>query len=227
MKTYTKEALNKILAKHKLYLEENEEGQRADLRNAYLYGADLRNANLRNADLRGANLYGADLSSADLSSANLRAADLRNADLYGADLQGADLQGANLQGANLHNADLQGADLQGAKLPGFQIPQEGTLIVYKKLRDDVVAKLLIPEEAKRTASLVGRKCRASEAFVLEFLSADNEIRDQVQSLHDHSFLYVVGQTVKPHGPEYDGDIRIECAPGIHFFLTREEAEEYT
>jgi hypothetical protein len=28
-------------------------------------------------------------------------------------------------------------------------------------------------------------------------------------------------------PNYDGDPRVECAPGIHFFMTKEEAEEYS
>ena len=98
--------LDKILELHKMWLNGDENGKRADL-----YGADLRVANLR-----GANLYGADLYGADLRGANLRGADLRGADLYGADLYGADLRVANLYGADLYGADLRGADLYGADL---------------------------------------------------------------------------------------------------------------
>ena len=73
--------------------------------------ADLRGAYLRGANLRGADLYGANLDGADLRGANLYGADLRGADLRGANLYGADLRGANLRGANLREADLRGANL--------------------------------------------------------------------------------------------------------------------
>jgi len=36
--------------------------------------------------------------------------------------------------------------------------------------------------------------------------------------------YRVGELVYPDS--YDPDIRVECTHGIHFFLTREEAESW-
>lgn len=66
----TKE-LADVLAKHKLWLDGDTNGVRADLSSANLIGANLSSADLRGADLRGANLYGA-----DLRGANLRGADL-------------------------------------------------------------------------------------------------------------------------------------------------------
>ena len=66
MRTFTKAQLKEILAKHKAWLNNEDEGERADLSSA-----DLRSADLRHADL----------SYADLSSANLRYADLRHANL--------------------------------------------------------------------------------------------------------------------------------------------------
>jgi len=85
---------------------------------ANLHGADLREAYLGGANLREANLTGAYLTRAYLRGANLRGANLTEADLtgaylYEADLRGADLYGANLTGANLHGADLCEADLCG------------------------------------------------------------------------------------------------------------------
>jgi hypothetical protein len=71
-----KEQLDGILKLHKMWLNDEEGGQIANLR-----GADLRGAHLNGSDLRGAHLYGA----------NLRGADLRGAHLYGADLRGANL----------------------------------------------------------------------------------------------------------------------------------------
>jgi hypothetical protein len=88
------------------------------------------------------------------------------------------------------------------------------LIVWKKLKGGVVCKLLIPKEAKRTASLVGNKCRAEYAEVLEGAG---------ESAYN-GMTYVVGQIVRPD--KYDDDIRVECTNGIHFFMTKEEAEKY-
>ena len=78
--------LQDILDKHKKWLNEEEGGERADL---------------RGADLRGADLSGADISGADLSDAYLRRADLSGADISCADLSDADLRGADISGADL------------------------------------------------------------------------------------------------------------------------------
>ena len=152
---------------------------------------------------------------ANLQEADLRGANLWERILWGANLRGANLWGADLRGANLRGADLREANLQEARTPYFQIPQEGSLIVWKKLRGKVLCKLKIPENAKRTTSLVGRKCRAEFAEVLE---------GEGVSLYDDMTEYKVGKIVKPES--YNDDIRFECASGIHFFLTKEEAENY-
>jgi len=82
MRTLTKEELNVILKLHKKWFNVEENGERADLRNANLIGADLRGASLVGADLVDADLRGADLRGADLRGADLICADLRNADLF-------------------------------------------------------------------------------------------------------------------------------------------------
>jgi hypothetical protein len=149
--------------------------------------------------------------------ADLKGADLRGANLYGANLYGANLEGADLRYADLEGADLYDAKLQGAKLPHFQIvPEEGSFVAYKKV-DTGVIKLLIPEDAKRTSSLVGRKCRASHVKVLE--------GSGVSCTHKNKKLeYKEGEVV--YADKYDDDIRVDCTSGIHFFMTRREAEEW-
>jgi hypothetical protein len=82
----TQAELNQVLELHRLWLNADPNGVKADL---------------RGADLRGANLRGANLSCSDLSCANLSDADLRGADLGGADLRGTDLRCANLSGTNV------------------------------------------------------------------------------------------------------------------------------
>jgi len=74
---------------------------------------------------------------------------------------------------------------------------------------------MIPDDARRTASIVGRKCRAEYAIVLD---------GNGRSTYDSQMSYIVGEKVVPDA--YDPDIRVECTSGIHFFLTREEAEAY-
>ena len=183
--------------------------------------ADLSGANLSDADLRGADLSDADLRGAALSDADLRGADLSDADLCGADLSDADLCGADLRYANLRGADL--CDAQNIPcLPWTIIVPEGDLIVYKKVvssqtQKPMVIKLLIPKEAKRSNATT-RKCRAEYAKVLE-------CPEVCYSKHNNSFKYEQGKIVRSLEP-FDENRWNECAPGIHFFLTREEAEEY-
>ena len=59
MKKYSLEQVTEILQKHKLWLAEEEGGERADLSGANLSSAYLSNADLSNADLSGAYLSGA------------------------------------------------------------------------------------------------------------------------------------------------------------------------
>ena len=191
--------------------------------------AILSGANLRGADLSRANLSGAVLSQADLSCANLSCAKLSNASLNGADLSGADLSGADLNGADLSYANLSRAILSGAIkdaktiLPHYRIaPEVGSFIAFKKLRNNVVATLEIPAEAKRTSSLIGRKCRAEFAKVVALSS--NAVVGYAKHWPSGVFPYHVGEIVRPDS--FDDDIRLECANGIHFFMTRREAEEY-
>ncbi len=64
---YTEQELKNILEKHRKWVMNEPDGERANLSSANLSSADLRSANLRFANLRFANLSSADLSSADLS----------------------------------------------------------------------------------------------------------------------------------------------------------------
>ena len=214
----------------------------ADLRDANLRRANLIDANLRRANLRGANLIDADLSGADLIDANLRRANLINADLIDANLRranlidanliGANLSDANLRGADLRDANLRGADLRGADLSGAKyipdnvsattsIVPDGDLVVYKQLANDSIATLKIPKEAKRS-NATGRKCRAEYAEVLAIQDKEGGAMESGVSWYDNSFVYRVGETVHPH--EWCEDRWQECAGGIHFYLTRYEAE---
>ena len=190
-------------------------------------------------NLRGADLSGADLSYADLSGADLRYTNLRGADLSYADLSGADLRYTNLRGADLSGADLRGANLFGAKLSELTavqtsiLPDEGDIIGWKKAHVDsttpVIVKLLIPSDAQRSNG-TSRKCRASKARVLDLQDLQDKQGNSLppdttaRSSYDPDFTYKKGETVSVE--DFDTNRWNECAPGIHFFITRIEAVEY-
>jgi hypothetical protein len=104
MKTYTAEQIKETLRLHKLWLDGDPSGVRANLRGANLQGANMRDANMQVGNMRFANMQNADMRGANLRGANLRDANLRDANLQGANLQGADMRGANLRGADLQFA---------------------------------------------------------------------------------------------------------------------------
>ena len=216
----------------------------ACLRDAALCDANLRDAALCSADLRGADLCDASLSHIDLRSADLRGADLRSADLSYADLSGANLNRADLNGADLRGVNLSGADLSQANLSGANhvklsiaktsiLPDEGDIIGWKKAWTDnempptpVIVKLLIPADAQRS-NATGRKCRASTARVLDLQDKQgNSLPPDTTAYsgYDTDFTYKKGETV--HVEDFDTNRWNECAPGIHFFITRIEAAEY-
>ena len=139
--------------------------------------------------------------------------------LAGANLEGANLAGANLEGANLEGANLARAYLEGAKDAEYAVAQtrilpEGSLIGWKKLRNGVIAKLRIPDEARRSHAF-GRKCRAEFVDVIE---------GEGVSQHDDVTKYAPGLRVTCD--KWEDDWTQECAGGIHFFITRIEAERY-
>ena len=175
---------------------------------------NLYGANLRKVDLYGANLYGANLRGAYLEGAYLRGTDLREADLCGANLREVDLYGANLRGA-----DLRGAKFDEKYMISLtSITPEGVLTGWKKCRNNIIVKLQIPAKAKRS-NATGRKCRAEYVKVLEVYGDEVEI-----SQHNNATGYHKGKIVKCD--KWDVNRWEECSGGIHFFITKEEAERY-
>lgn len=180
--------LKEILEKHKMWLNDEDGGERADL---------------RGADLRGADLRGADMSWANMSRANMS----------GANMSGADMSGADLRWAKC-------IDLVKNLFYPLSCPEKGEYTAFKKA-DEKIVELRIPADAKRS-SATGRKCRASKAVVISITTLDGDpAGNEVCSDHDKDFVYRVGETVEVQN--FDENRWNECAPGIHHYITREEA----
>ena len=153
----------------------------------------------------------------DFSRANLSWADLSGADLSGANLSGADLSRANLSWANLSWANLswaKGIDA-GTAARLMRCPPEGAFVAWKQCKGGAIVKLSIPAEARRS-SATGYKCRAEFVDVIE---------GEGVSIFDGKIAYAPGQRVTCH--EWDSDRWNECGGGIHFYMSREEAEAHT
>ena len=155
----------------------------------------------------------------------------RRADLRGAYLSGADLRGAYLSGADLRGAYLRGAKNAELALAVTVIVPDGEIVGWKKVVvadkngmrvGAAVAKLRIPADAERS-NASGRKCRAAKAEVMDIEPLCEVPEDATyRSSYMPSFEYSVGAAVEPDEP-FDPDRWSECASGIHFFITREEA----
>lgn len=89
----------------------------------------------------------------------------------------------------------------------------------------MIARLLIPADAKRSTNS-GGKCRADKAIVLGFYNKMGEPLPDLtheRAIYDGNFVYTRGQTV--YADNFIPN-RETCAPGIHFFLTFQEAADY-
>ena len=214
----TVEKLKELLELHEKWLNDEEGGKRLDLSRQDLRDSAivelLRNANLENANLRYANLENANLRYANLRYANLRYANLENANLENANLYNANLENANLRYANLENANLDEAE-QHRK--GIILKE--AITGYKKCMGGVIVELEIPKNAIVFA-INGKKHRTNKAKVIS-ISNNKTI---AYSKHDSDFTYELGKEYEIE--DFDLMYNVECASGIHFFRTREEAEDY-
>ena len=219
MKNISQKELKEILNKHKMWLRDEEGGERADLSNTDLRGFDLSNINLSGADLRNIDLSYTNLRGANLSYTNLSYTDLRGADLRYANLNNANLWDANLRCANLNNIETNMNTI------GYNLacPEEGIFTGYKKANECIV-KLLILEDSKRSSGTTC-KCRCDKAKVLEITEIKTGRKvNEVSSNYDSNFIYRVGEIIAVDN--FDEDRWNECAPGIHFFMNKENALNY-
>lgn len=125
-------------------------------------------------------------------------------------------------------ADMSGADLRWAKCIDLaknlfyplSCPEKGEYTGFKQANGKIV-EIMIPADAKRSSS-TKRKCRASKAVVISITTLDGDpAGDEVRSDYDSSLVYRVGETVEVQN--FDENRWNECAPGIHHYITREEA----
>lgn len=151
--------------------------------------------------------------------------------------------------AETFSTDIQNTELLNVKTDGQSCPEEGSFIAWKcvtfidsfhtigekvyHVRTAVLAKLRIPEDAKRSSAF-SRKCRADKVEVLGFYASDGTKIDDVTEIigvncnlervlgkNYHKTIYKVGETVYPDS--FDENRFEECSNGIHFFMNKQDA----
>jgi len=110
------------------------------------------------------------------------------------------------------NLDIR-ADFTAPELP---VLPSGDIGGWKKCSDGVVVHLRIPAEAKRIGR-PGNKCRAEFADVIEVIGSE-------MARSSRGGVYRAGERVYP---DSFNESLTTCSNGIHFFMTRKEAEDYT
>jgi len=224
---------------------------KANFENADLHDCNFNNASLSMAEFNGSELYRCDFGIAMLHSAGFVGAKICDCNFFGANLGSVLFISANICYTNFENAmindhtDFTGcraSDLKNMPYIPMICPEEGEFVAWKVVlastedfvdgvrHTPVLAKLLIPADAKRSSGF-GRKCRASKAEVLGFYDLDGHMLDRkfyygIHSYWNRGFNYEVGKIVEPE-ESFNEDRWSECASGIHFFLNRQEAIEYS
>lgn len=116
----------------------------------------------------------------------------------------------------------------------MRCPRYDKIIGYKIIIDCdctkfLLATLEIPTGVKRS-SAIGNKCRCEYAKVLSIMDENGNKYDTGRPIIskimgiDNQLIYKVGEYV--YADSFDENRFNECARGIHFFMTPEEAWDY-
>jgi hypothetical protein len=107
------------------------------------------------------------------------------------------------------------------------VPQVGQFIAWKQCCDGVIVKLMIGKNARRSCA-TGRKCRAEYVKVLEVIGAEVGLAlfngPYTDGLKHPRTEYHVGKIVRCD--KWNEDRWQECGGGIHFYLSKQEAEAH-
>ena len=214
----------------------------------------LRNIIFEPDEERLLDLKGADFRGCDLSSVEFYSCDLQGADFTGADLEGCEFIDcffgdkssiktimtrdnnirAHVRCGSINDISSEGIshcyniwdirkplDTTGQEFIGYKI-----VAAFEEEPVLAIAKLLIPADSRRIV-FKEEKCRCEKATVLDIYSIDkkNHYKAARSIMYDKTFLYDLGAEVC--ADSFDEDVSAVCSHGIHFFLTEEEAIEYS
>lgn len=231
------EKFKEIMRLHKLYLEHDPLGVRAE----------ISCLDLRGRVLTGFDFYGVQIRYTDFSGCSLQGVNFGNAYLYGVNFTRANLEHVNFSLAILYEVNFTKATLSYANFPkylncGYSHNEKiessfkrrkgmclnKPIIGWKKCYyangyQEVLVKLEIPRGAV-VFSINDDKCRTNMAKVLDIVSLDGKKHYKLAYASYRCFKYRVGKEI--FEPKFNCQYNIECAEGIHFFRNKRRAIEY-
>ncbi|MEW9078446.1 pentapeptide repeat-containing protein [Terrisporobacter glycolicus] len=176
---------------------------------------NFQNSIVENVLFDGCPLHGANFKNANMKTASFRYCDMIKCNIEGADLYGAVLEYAKLDGIHSN---------ENTKWFRLRCPEIGAFLGYKKCINDCMVQLLIPSDAKRSSATLP-SCRCNKAKVLTIKSFDfKENYEEAWSLVDENFIYRKGEWVEVKN--FNEDRWMDSTTGIHFWMSREEAQSY-
>lgn len=201
-----------------------------DYRHRQLSQTNFSHLSFEKVDFTGANLAGTTFENSLFRHCDFTNANLKDVNFVGADLRTCRLSGANITGANFYYAMLEDVALDNVfwdeTTQYFRLhpPKTGAFLGYKKCFGYRIVQLLIPENAQRT-SATGNSCRCNLAKVLTIKDMyTNQDYDEAISYVDPDFIYRRGAWV--YAKNFNPNRWADSTGGIHFWLTRKEAEDY-
>ena len=209
------------------------QAKHADFINCCMWDCSFKEAKLNASCFLAAQLCDGNFRGADLSNCDLRWADIDYAHFENANLSDVDLRWtknsywARFNGANMEDIDIRGSAIDDEAVEGAKnlfipmvCPEEGSFIAWMKCRDEKIVKIQVPDNASRTGG-TRYSCRASEVLVLDIFEGDTSC-DEAVSIDDENLVFRKGELVKDN-EEFDPSL-LHNGEGIHFFITRAEAE---
>lgn len=192
-----------------------------------LLGASFFDCTFKNVIFHHANLCNTSFVNCIFENCAFQASNMFNCNLERCSFTSTNLCFTNLTKASICSCDMRDMETNEATM-GFHntCPEEGAFIGWKRVRDNKFVKLWISDEARRSSS-TSRKCRCDKAFVLGIYDENKMFLPnvtRVYSIHDESFVYEVNKVA--HVDDFNENRWQECASGIHFFMTFEEAKQY-
>lgn len=115
----------------------------------------------------------------------------------------------------------------------MRCPETGAFTAWKKAYRneldesvrELIVELEIPEDAQRVNSGFNDKCRCDKALVKSITNlAGNFEFYEAKSDYSNLFVYGLGRMVSVEN--FNKNPFVSCGAGIHFYMTRGEAEEY-
>lgn len=210
--------------------------ENTSFKDAVIKDAILKGVKFKYNVFWGTSFLGSNLEYSDLSCSVFKFVDLRRCNLERSDMTTSDFMDTNFTRANLKDAKLNGCNFYAVcdldKSEGKNNYIEGkvltdNIIGYKKCRNDIIVTLEIPRGAI-VFSINGTKCRTNKVKVIAIDGADRAYsKRSIYSKHSITNCYMsyyVGDEITIY--DFDCKYNEECSEGIHFFLTREEAEAY-